>query len=67
MKNFVKDVNLNGEAFKHLRGKFPRLSDAKVKEGISIGLKFVTLFLTNISTDSSRVMKKLLGKHSGTS
>lgn len=37
MKNFVKAMNQKGEAFKYLRGKFPGLSDAKVKEGIFIG------------------------------
>ena len=29
MKNFVKAMNLEGQAFKYLRETFPRLSDAK--------------------------------------
>ncbi|XP_077117201.1 uncharacterized protein LOC143773722 [Ranitomeya variabilis] len=37
MKNFVKGMNQEGNAFKYLRGKFPQLSDAKVKEGVFIG------------------------------
>jgi hypothetical protein len=37
MKNFVKAMNQDGEAFKYLRAKFPRLSEAKVKEGIFVG------------------------------
>ena len=37
MKNFVKGMNQEGQAFKYLRDKFPRLSDAKVKEGIFVG------------------------------
>lgn len=37
MKNFVKGMNKDGAAFKYLRDKFPRLSEAKVKEGIFIG------------------------------
>ena len=37
MKNFVKGMNREGQAFKYLREKFSRLSDAKVKEGIFVG------------------------------
>ena len=37
MKNFVKAMNKQSDAFKHLRQKFPRISDAKIKEGIFIG------------------------------
>jgi len=39
MKNFVKAMNLEEAAFTYLREKFPRLSEAKVKEGIFIGTK----------------------------
>lgn len=34
IKQFVKALDKNGETFKYLRSVFPRLSDAKVKEGI---------------------------------
>jgi len=37
MKNFVKAINQEEAAFTHLREKFPRLSEAKLKEGIFIG------------------------------
>jgi hypothetical protein len=32
MKNFVKAVDRTGSAFKYLAEKFPRLSEAKLKE-----------------------------------
>jgi len=37
MKNSVKAMNQEEAAFTYLRGKFPRLSEAKLKEGIFIG------------------------------
>lgn len=37
MKNFVKAMDKNGKGFQYIRGKFPGLSDAKVKEGIFVG------------------------------
>ena len=37
MKNFVKAMDRDGQAFKYLRDKFPRMSDAKVKEGVFVG------------------------------
>lgn len=37
MKNFVKALHKGGEAFNHLKEKFPKLSEAKVKEGIFVG------------------------------
>jgi len=37
MKNFVKTTNQEEAAFTYLREKFPRLSEAKLKEGIFIG------------------------------
>ena len=37
MKNFVKAMNQEEAAFIYLREKFPRLSGAKLKEGIFIG------------------------------
>ena len=37
MKTFIEGMNQKGKAFKYLRDKFPRLSDAKVKEGIFVG------------------------------
>lgn len=37
MKQFVKALDTESEAFKHLKSVFPGLSDAKVKGGIFIG------------------------------
>lgn len=37
IKNFVKSLNKEGDGFKHLRKIFPKLSDAKLKEGIFVG------------------------------
>ena len=37
IKNFVKAMNQEEAAFTYLREKFPRLSEAKLKEGIFIG------------------------------
>ena len=37
MKNFVKAMNQEEAAFTNLWEKFPRLSEAKLKEGIFIG------------------------------
>ena len=37
MKNFVKGLDREGDGFKYLRTKFPRISEAKVKEGIFLG------------------------------
>ena len=44
MKNFVKKISWEGEAYKCLRGKFPQLSEAKVKEGIFIGPQIQKIF-----------------------
>lgn len=37
MENFVKAMNKQSEAFAYLRQMFPRISDAKIKEGIFVG------------------------------
>jgi hypothetical protein len=34
MKNFVKGIDQNGAGFAYLKETFPRISDAKIKEGI---------------------------------
>ncbi|KAI6660741.1 hypothetical protein LOD99_10248 [Oopsacas minuta] len=47
MKNFVKAIvkyNEEGEGFKYLKDKFPKVSDAKIKEGIFIGPQIRELF-----------------------
>jgi hypothetical protein len=37
IKNFVKVMDHDGQGFLYLQRKFPRISDAKIKEGIFIG------------------------------
>ena len=37
MKNFVKGMDRTGKGFTYLKNKFPRVSDAKIKEGIFVG------------------------------
>ncbi|GBM69434.1 hypothetical protein AVEN_165458-1 [Araneus ventricosus] len=37
MKNFVKEVDCVGNGFQYLRLKFPKVSEAKIKEGIFDG------------------------------
>jgi hypothetical protein len=37
MKNFIKALNHEGDAFKYLADKFPHISEAKLKAGIFIG------------------------------
>lgn len=37
MKQFVKALDKENDSFKNLCQKFPRLSDAKIKEGIFVG------------------------------
>jgi len=52
MRHFVKAMNQQEAAFTYLREKFPRLSEAKLKEIIFTGLKYETLSRTNTSTRS---------------
>ncbi|GBM64754.1 hypothetical protein AVEN_263281-1 [Araneus ventricosus] len=39
MKNFVKAMDCGGSGFQYLRLKFPKVSEAKIKEGIFVGLQ----------------------------
>ena len=44
MKNFVKAMDRTGPAFKYLAEKFPRLSEAEIKEGVFVGPQIRKLF-----------------------
>lgn len=44
MKNFVKALTQDGDTFKYLQEKFPRISDAKIKAGIFVGPQIRELF-----------------------
>lgn len=39
MKDFVQAMNKQGKVFEYLREKFPKFSDAKLKEGNFVGLQ----------------------------
>ncbi|GBN13446.1 hypothetical protein AVEN_116186-1 [Araneus ventricosus] len=40
MKNFVKAMDCGGSGFQYLCLKFPKVSEAKIKEGIFVGSQF---------------------------
>ena len=75
MKNFIKAEDKTGEAFLYLYKKFPRLSVAKIKEGISVGPQIGKLFkdeyFNNILEGNEKlawdsfvqVLKNFLGNH----
>lgn len=44
IKQYVKALDKDGDCFQYLRGKFPAISDAKLKEGIFNGPQIRTLF-----------------------
>jgi hypothetical protein len=44
MKSFVRRMNQEGEAYDYLKGKFPRLNDAKFQEVIFVGSQIWDLF-----------------------
>jgi hypothetical protein len=48
MKNFIKNMDRTGSAFKYLAEKFPRLSEAKIKEGVFVGPQICKLFRDNM-------------------
>ena len=44
VKNFVKAMDRTSPAFRYLHEKFPRLSEAKIKEGVFVGPQIRELF-----------------------
>jgi hypothetical protein len=44
IKQFVKAMDKTGDAFQFLKTKFPRLSEAKIKEGVFVGPQIRQLF-----------------------
>lgn len=58
MKNFVKALNENDDAMSYLKTVFPRLSEAKIKEGIFVGPQIRKLmndeeFIEKLSEDEA--------------
>lgn len=61
MKNFVKSTDQTGSAFKYLAVKFPRLSEAKIKEGIFVGPQIRQLFRDEMFDNLLQGDEKKLG------
>jgi hypothetical protein len=58
IKNCVKALNQEEDAFTNLRENFPRLSESKLEEGIFIGSQIETSSRTNTSTSSFKANKR---------
>ena len=61
MKNVVKNMDRTRSAFKYLAEKFPRLSEAKIKEGVFWVLRSASSSEAICSTTYFRVTRKKLG------
>jgi hypothetical protein len=61
MENFVKAMDWTGSAFKYLAEKFPRLSEAKIKDGILWVLRSAGSAETICSAAYCRVTRKKFG------
>jgi len=56
MKQFVKALDKTGECFQYLQSKFPKLSEAKLKEGVFDGPQIRIMFRdTNISNKMNQL------------
>lgn len=58
IKNFVKAMDRNGSGFTYLREKFPKVSDAKIKEGIFVGPQIRELLKDNIFEEKLSLLEK---------
>jgi len=58
MKQFVKALDKTGQYFQHLVKKFPKLSEAKLKEGIFDGLQIRTMFRDTTFVSTMNRLKK---------
>ncbi|GBP10891.1 hypothetical protein EVAR_5469_1 [Eumeta japonica] len=66
IKQYVKALDKDGDCFRYLRGKFPAISDAKLKEGIFNGPQIRTLFQdTNFSGKQRSVSFSQRMTHAG--
>lgn len=61
MKNFVKAMNKDGAGFQYLKTKFPRISDAKLKEGIFVGPQIRELMTDEVFNSKLNKAEKKLG------
>jgi len=58
MKQFVKALDKSGYCFAYLVRKFPKLSDAKLKEGVFDGPQIRTMFRDTVFTGTMDVKEK---------
>lgn len=65
IKNFVKAMDRSGAGFKYLAEKFPRLSEAKIKEGVFVGPQIRELFKDDRFDNMLQGNEKTLGTRFG--
>lgn len=58
IKNFVKTLSKDGSVFQFLKQKFPKLSDAKIKEGVFVGPDINKLIQDSSFTSSLNNIEK---------
>lgn len=58
IKNLVKAMDKDGEGFAYLKQKFPKLSDAKIKEGIFVGPQIRELMKDEIFDKKLNTLEK---------
>lgn len=58
VKNFVKAMDKNCDGFLYLKEKFPKLSEAKIKEGVFIGPQIRQLIKDNIFKEKLSDLEK---------
>ena len=66
MKQFVKALDVNIQCFKYLHSKFPKLSDAKIKEEIFVSAEVRTVmkdenFIKTIATEEQKAWLSFKG------
>jgi hypothetical protein len=63
INNFFKAMDGHSAGFMYLKNKFPRISDAKIKEGVFVGLQIRELKQNVKAEDSLREVEKQHGNH----
>jgi len=58
MKQFVKALDKNGKCFQYLQTKFPKLSEAKIKEGVFDGPQIRKMFKDSDFTNHMNKLEK---------
>ena len=58
MKQFVKALDVDSDAYREIRRMFPKLSDAKIRGGILIGLQTAIVLRSNALKSKMSVKEK---------